>query len=67
MKIMNKGKIRLNIRNPDLDMGDINFCEISVLQRVCHEKVVSLFEILEDSINFYLVMEFLGTDLKKDL
>ena len=49
MKVMSKRQIKNRIGDRDVDMGDMNFCEISVLQRICHDKVVSLFEILEDS------------------
>lgn len=55
---MSKAKIR------DERIDDLVFSEISVLQRMEHQNVVKLVEIVEDTFQFYLVMEILdGKDL----
>lgn len=38
--------------------------EINVMQRVCHDNLMNVYEILEDNNNFYFVCEFVqGGDL----
>ena len=45
-------------------IDDLIFAEMSVLQRIEHDRCVKLIEVVEDSSNFYIIMEFLhGKDL----
>lgn len=56
--------IKQMIKEDKLDQ--LIFQEISVLQRVEHNCIVKLIEVLEDSTNFYFIMELLaGKDLEQ--